>query len=358
MPLNEAGGGYYFGIDYSREQHRFLRSIAEKVPESLRALKASVLPLFKAAEKDRQKRRYMSDGVWVIKDAEKPEPDWVAIWDWAQDWRLVKPGDVPWLKTDTARNIALSMCVDPAYRRHPYGQSIDWHSSANVFGLATLARVVLNTLETWARTAHRSDPSDPSDPMWTIPEFDEPHPTINLGDIEEFAEMIRRTLNVPPNEPKDMIRLPSDGEHPPYAAPLFTYTFRVDGWNMLEEKRGEAQERITKELAEQLLQRLEVQERIAAMVGLEKQPRVVQEEHFDWLASYQVGKESKYQIAKAIAERSASYRAATTRDQKAALLRSEEKKVAKGIASAAELVIGPDWKSWLVPGQPGRPKQA
>jgi hypothetical protein len=367
MPLDETGGDYYFGLDYSREQHLFLRCIAEKVPESLRALKASVLPVFKDAEKDREKRRYIKYGVRVIKDTGKPEPDWVAIWDWARDWRLVKPGDVPWLKTRPAESIAWYMWGDPAYRRHPtWPPGIDWHSSANVFGLATLARVVMRTLETWAGTAGLSDPDDKSPLMWTIPEPDEPQPAINWGEIEVFMEAHKALLELSPDETQDIMRLPSKGEDPPYAAPLFTYTFKLNGWDMLGESRGEAHERLTREFAEQLLKKLKDHERIASMVGLAKHPRVIKEEHFDWLALYQVGEKPKYQIAKEIAEaeaeQSAEYQNAKTPKEKAAMLhprvKSADKMVALGIADAAELVIGSDWRSWLVPGKPGRRKRA
>jgi hypothetical protein len=72
-------------------------------------------------------------------------------------------------------------------------------------------------------------------------------------------------------------------------------------------------------------------------MGIQDAPKVTALEHFDWLVKYKIREIPYGQIAKG--------------DQN----KPEQQSVADGVKSAAELVIGPEYKEWLRPGKPGRP---
>lgn len=362
MP-DKIDGDFYFGIDHTRHQYDFLRSIEKEVPQSLEHLKDSVLPSFIADEVEREKGRKLVEGVWCVPD--KSEAFWSAMWEWAEKWHLVTPSDVPMLKSRSVKHVAERMIADAAYRKLPAG--MDWNSSATVFALATLAPVVFHTLTAWAKNHPVSELT------WTIPAPIEPT-QVDLGEIEPFIERYRGLLAQIPTAETEWLFLARDKDDEAFCPPVFDYNFKVKGWDPLREKHDAAKERILRELTQQLIQKLTDHKRIATMMGMEKHSRVYNKGHFDWLALHQVGEKSMYAIAKDRAEALPEYQSAKGRRESARerktldvetdkaimanAIAAEEKTVAKGIHSAAELVIGPDWQSWIRGGRAGRRKQA
>jgi hypothetical protein len=74
--------------------------------------------------------------------------------------------------------------------------------------------------------------------------------------------------------------------------------------------------------------------------GAVQLPTVIALEHFDRLVKYQIREMPFGQIAR--------------EDENG----TGQQGIADGVKRAAELVIGPDFKDWLRPGKPGRPRKS
>jgi hypothetical protein len=315
-------GAYYYGGDRSYEQYQFLRSIETEANEALVVLKNTVLPLFAAAK---------------LQGIERPgyEPQtWSAIWTWAKHYGLIEVGDVECLNTPRAMDVARRMDRDYMFRWAPTDiEPFKSDSTAVVFGLSTLLRVVLRTLEAW------SESSDLVELHWWFPA---PDPTIydRIGP-EERARYTRGILEDEHyNEmiQKGLLKTP---DPPPYI-----YTFTVQAWSLRREDRDKATNRILVDLKSQLREQMDRHEGIARLMGLEKRPRTIQPRHFDWLALYQAKGWNRATIARHVKK---SWEAKGTSAEHLT------QTVRQGIRDAAELVVGWSWRSWLRPAKAGRP---
>jgi hypothetical protein len=119
----------------------------------------------------------------------------------------------------------------------------------------------------------------------------------------------------------------------------FKYDFQTAAWDARFETRGQARARILAEVAEQLDAAMDGEEAECEVLGLKRITRKTAPEHFEWLVRYQVLGHSFKRIAKEC-------------------FRTRQA-ITAGVHGAAELLIGPDWKSWLRrSGKPGRsPKE-
>jgi hypothetical protein len=118
------------------------------------------------------------------------------------------------------------------------------------------------------------------------------------------------------------------------------YRFHCQKWDLLQETRAKARERILAEVSSQLEVELDREEKRAAGANLESGIRKVAQEHFDWLVLYQVRAWTYGRIAKIPGSR------------------RDPQTVSDGVKDAAQLVIGPGWEQWLRPGKPGRPRKS
>jgi hypothetical protein len=342
-------GDFAFGRNYWRDQMQFFLSIEKEAPEALKALKKSVLPLYVTARPAQPGGKYPPrprTREWELRITEPwrglcpagyDPGTWPAIWDWAGRVGLVRADELPSLKSEQAKLIACDM--DESYwarcgteRREPFAPA----SPALVFHLRAVARVVLRTLRAWSNT------SDLVELRWSFPE---PDPTVYDGlDPEELAKRSQR----------DPVRDGWEkciwmGYITPLDPPPLVYTFRpVQAWSMRRESRAQAYNRIMREVATQLRELMRQHERGAKYLGFNKHPRKVRREHFDWLALYQVRGWNNAEIARHVKK---SWPAQGT---SAAHL---EQTVRDGIQTAARLVVGPSWRSWLRRGKSGRPKK-
>lgn len=340
-------GSYRFWLDLSRDHFRFFRSIEEQVPKVLMSLKDKVLPLYAATLEG------MPEGAMkVIRDPETGEVAyWSAIWDWAQEYALVEAKDVPTLKD--YRNWGIAHSIDRLiagyediwFRESPFQPD----SSVVLFALNTLERVVGRTLVNWCKS------TDLSKLTWTLPDLAAESSTVyDRDDFESYAEARQLVMEVP------MFRRWVEEGHVfdhevPFDPPPYLYTFKVPAWNMRKEERADAIKRILKDCKKQLQQQMAFHEGVAEAFGLEKHTRIINKKHCDWLAKYQCGKQTKYEIAKEIADRSSKFQVVETSDKNAAIKKQQnanliakaEKMVSKGIANAAKRVIGTAWESWL-----------
>jgi hypothetical protein len=315
-------GAYYYGVDRSYEQYLFLRSIETEVSEALVMLKNTVLPLFAAAKRQ------------GIEGPGYEAQTWSAIWTWANQYSLIEPGDVERLNTPHTMNVARRMDRDYMFRWAPTDiEPFKSDSTAIVFGLSTLIRVVLRTLEAWSAS------SDLVELRWWYPALD---PTIydkisaeelasytcGILEDEQLNEMIQKGLLKTPDPPP------------------FIYTFTVQAWSLRREDRDKATNRILEDLKIQLREQMDRHEDTARLMGLEKCPRIINTRHFDWLALYQVKGWNQATIARHVKK---SWEAkGTSAEHLAQTVRS-------GIKDAAELVVGWSWRSWRRPGKAGRP---
>jgi hypothetical protein len=293
-------------------------------------LKASVLPIWASACGE------------VNTSPELDERVFSAIWDWAGRFHLVEPKDVPTLKKVDPGRVRL---LDHTYFEENNVELVIFRmdefsndSSALVFGLRILSRVVKCTLRTWYKVGTRAEL------RWTFPDPDPVNDEQLEGETpEELALASQDWLTE-----DGLQELKAVHGLLPYLPP-FAYTFKpVHSWRIGDESRADAEERILQDLKKQLRDRMAEHESIARLVGYVKTPRILQSDHFDWLALYQVKGLSKYRVAKTVGASNAT----------PSRVRANEKKVAKGIENAAELVIGPSWRLWLRPGTPGRPKSS
>jgi len=316
-------GYFYFGQDYSREQFCFLRSIETEVPEALKALKESVLSLFVEAK---------NQGIEI---PQRDSTIWFAIWDWAHDWKLAKADEMELLKTPLAVFLFEEMRRDETIRAlAPNVEPFTPDSAAIVFNLPSLAPVVLRTLEVW------SEASDLNNLQWTFPEPVTPA-AVQYG--EEYAEGLDVML-----QDEHLRKLIDDGMIRTPDPPPGHYTLKILAWQLRRETRKEGWDRIMEDLADKLRQAMDQHVIIAEKVGLYQHPQVTQPDQFKWLALFQVKGWNKTEIAEHVKE---------TWPAKGTSVEHLRETVRLGIESAAELVIGPSWKSWLRQGQSGRPRR-
>jgi hypothetical protein len=118
------------------------------------------------------------------------------------------------------------------------------------------------------------------------------------------------------------------------------YHFHCRKWDLLQETRAKARERILAEVSSQLEVELDREEKRAAGANLESGMKKVALDHFEWLVLYQVKSWPFGRIAKGHS---------TRRDSQT---------VSDAVKDAAQLVIGPGWEQWLRPRKPGRPKES
>jgi hypothetical protein len=119
------------------------------------------------------------------------------------------------------------------------------------------------------------------------------------------------------------------------------FDFSVRGWDPLQETRDDCIKRVLKQVRDELETQLDqAQALYEKVVGFQPAPRVKAEEHFDWLARFQILGLPYRQIG---------------------LQATDERRttsVIQGVEEAAELVIGPGWRQWLRPSERGRPPKA
>jgi hypothetical protein len=147
-------------------------------------------------------------------------------------------------------------------------------------------------------------------------------PTLRHWDVNPAA---RAVLEWPPD------KLSGAGKPSP-----FKYDFQTAAWDVRSETRNQARARILAEVADQLDTAMDSEEAECVKVGMAKVGRKAAAEHFEWLVRYQVLGHSFKCIAK--------------------VCHRTRQAITSGAHDAAELLVGPNWKSWLrPPGKPGRP---
>lgn len=349
----ESTGAFAFGLNRSREQLAFLRSIEKEVPEALGALKDSVLPLFANKPLARQVSSkegildlllwvppnvVFDENVWQYPPPPSPEllkipgydsETWCAIWDWAEGFGLVEAGDVSRLKTPQAVAIARHMDANLLFRSFPiFVEPFSTDSSSITFALPVLIRVVLCTLRAWA--------DGRASGKWVFPKKERTY-------FDKLAT--EKQWNMPFHDMKELIDsgLMRRPDPPPYV-----YYFWTRAWNVQRETRSQAQQRISNDLTNQLRQWMDIHEAFAERTGNKELPRKFQSAHFNWLALYQV-KGLGYPEITELAKKTWGRKNITLEDLK--------KTIHSGIRKTAELVIGSSWKSWLRVSKPGRPKK-
>jgi len=220
----------------------------------------------------------------------------VATWSWARKFHLV--GDPPWAG-EQVRNL-------PTFIPSPDVE----------FFFSWVYWAAYGTLQAWSQL---TPPKREEELDWTLPcrdwNFIDWCYESNQAVVESLFESNQSQLAV-------------------------THLFHYTDWHPLRETRAQTKKRILEEVCHQLDKKLDQAETLFCDMGFEKAQRVTALEHFDWLAKYQV---QELPFAK-IARHSGLVR--------------EQKTVAHGVKSAAELVIGPGWQHWLRPGKPGRPRKS
>lgn len=320
----ERDGDYTFGTDRFIEQRHFLLSIQEHACDVLGALKKSVLPIFTQAQAVQGSVVHATPGY-------DPET-WPAIWDWAIRFHLVASSDVPLLKSRKAVAIAGRMDEDAVYRSLPCDtEPFPTGSSSLTFALPTLIRVVLRTLASWANGKRTL--------KWTFPECEA---TIyETQSIENLAQTSKEMLG------DDLVKkMIADGQLATPDPPPFVYDFTTRAWNVRRETRAVAERRILDELKLQLHRWLDRHEEIAMLMNLKKRTRKRKNWHYRCLVLYQVKGFNKAELAREVKE---------TWEAKGTTAENLSQTVRHGIQTAAELIIGPSWQSWLLRGKSGRP---
>jgi hypothetical protein len=126
--------------------------------------------------------------------------------------------------------------------------------------------------------------------------------------------------------------------------------YRTSGWDPEVESESSFRDRAKYAFGVSLDDYISECNRAAESAGLERTPRGLPTEPFDWLVRYQVKGEEQHQIAKIVV--ATGHRGTTDPD----ILESKRKSVAQGVQQAAQWVDGPEWKQWLRRGQRGRPR--
>lgn len=351
-----------WGPDYSYGQHLFLRSIEKQMPRVLDDLREQVLPPFIAArQRIPEAHRTFCDQAPTIGD---DITVWSALWDWAQQYHLIESKDIAALKSwdplcviDLAHLHGLRHVGRPVPDVSPF--TLD--SSALVFGLTTLVSVVKWTLKKWSEDPGRSDRK------WTFPPDSS---ALDDKDNERRDDFLLKMAGVRSWEELELVlsrqalaTLNNTGlkmnmllRPPPY---YYEFT-PVRAWDIGHESRAKAQARILKAVKEQLRQLMDEQELIAERCGFEKRSRSNDDDKFDLLVAYKVEGLANYsQIAKRIYEHrhgrtDKKKESDADRGKREIRLHAIENQVTQAINRAAQLVIGPQWKSWLQDDEAGR----
>ena len=308
-------GNYRPPREYWPEQFRFLFSIQKTVPKVLENLSDSVLPRYNKCKR---------------KGIEEPGYDprtWLAIWDWANKNNLIplQPDNLTLLNslTEMPRIIKMAKTIDKPSQDSNYLEVKEEDSVFIIFGLGTLARVVLCTLKVW------SESFDKIELKWKFPESAPIH-FLMKGDKPV------------PLTGRQQVDVPHD---------YYPNTFKFDGgvWDIREDSRKKVTKSITDDFKVKLKEWLDHNESTANKMGLKKKNRKNTCEHFYWLALFQVEKMSYSDIADHVKK--------TSEDYKDTPIEDLNKTVRDAIRRTAQFVLGPSWRSWLREVKPGRPKK-
>jgi hypothetical protein len=371
----------------------FLLSIERHVPAVLDALRTSVLPVWRAGRRERPSGPELAPATYP------------AIWEWAKGYNLIEAKDLDGLKAVhpvSIRKIGdLCTMLNQATPAESFMEefvlasrgwntddsTLNWlsalspmnlpgmpdpggfrctipqpFSSALVFGMAGLAPVVIRTLEAW------SVGPDLRELRWTFPAGPQLIESVALAAMDaalsdRFPEGFQLIQGAPGRgmdgvlsdlvvvQPRQRLKnfdreSFARGTNLP-GPPTWEYESKVLAWLIHRESRADAKRRILKEFERELDQKMNEHQHIAELTSHYRPGRIINEKHFDWLALFQAGGKTKYEIAKIVAEQDGKTRSKTP-----------EKTVSKGIKTAAEHVIGPQWASWLKRVPPGRPKRS
>jgi hypothetical protein len=317
-------GAYRLTGDYWHEQFQFFRAIQTELNEVLVDLQTSVLPHFIAARNRGGAYPGYADSTWA------------AIWHWAGQFQLVEAKDVQHLADPNARSIAAKMDDDYMFRCDPSAsiEGFERNSSAVVFGLGALNRVVMRTLRVW------------SDTLALPPlEWSYPGKVLTVYDTSSEEQLVQANQELLEGGYLEFLE---SGQVKTPDPPPYYYSIRVRAWNLRRENQAEAISRIEKEFRTVLKEAMNRHEAIADKVSLERHPRKVNTDHYKWLALYQVKGLSYEEVTKLVHPR---------RGDKDISFDDLKKTVYAGIQDAAELVAGPSYKSWLRESKPGHPRK-
>ena len=319
---------------YETAQLHFLKSIEIHAQEALIELKNSVLPLWAASQR-------------IGTGPEGTSRVYQALWNWGASYGLVEPKDLPRLATIDYEGIWFTnelyffMTAEMLHAMAPdFFAGFAPESSAVVFCLTTLSRVVACTLDTWCKTP-------PGDELrWTLPNSPSPFDTI---DDDQFSELTL-TPEILANVWTTWVTFTTKNGETLKLPPPVAYEFApVRSWNLLgKENRRDAERRILAALKVQLHKQLDQHEAFARRSGFEKKGRIIEKKHFDWLALFQVKGYSLPEVTEV---------AQKTWPDKTTHFEDLKKTAFAGIRDAAKLVVGPSYKSWLRPVKLGRPKK-
>jgi hypothetical protein len=138
------------------------------------------------------------------------------------------------------------------------------------------------------------------------------------------------------------LRWTMPGDEPslsPVEVPGCTYVFHCKAWDPESERPGAARKRILKDVWDQLKAKMTEQKQAQVLAGRKKAPRKVDPEQFDRLVLYQVVGWSIGRISKEH------------------LPKCARQTIGNSLKKAAELVIGPAWKTWLRRNSVGPPRR-
>jgi hypothetical protein len=155
-----------------------------------------------------------------------------------------------------------------------------------------------------------------------------PHHRDKALDIDDFLEN--------PTEPLGYYLVLGTFDNIP-THEVYDFSFSCQRRNPLVESRTEARNRILEFFGPFLDDKLTKEEHLIKQLGAKPWPRKFEEEHFEWLAYYQVKGLSFETLGKQV-------------DQ-------FRQTVTEGVRGAAGMMIGEWYKQWLrAPRRPGRPK--
>jgi len=302
-------GKYSLPGDRTPAQREFFFAIQRKAPEVLESLRDKILPSFKISTHDYRPQKGRSS-------LDNPAPRkkgladfYLVVWAWAKEHHLVTGNSV--LSEPRSRKVS---------DRDIESQSkLSNESPEKTFFFSWAWLAILGTLYAWSDDPEKCRKLELELPHWPYP----------IGEGWGLMSVLKGTEGFTIN---DLFVPPFKTiEHLPFR-------FQCPGWNPLQEKRDEARQRILKQLECDLDLRMDQAENLVKLFDFTVAPAKVSTDHFDWLVQFQIQEKTFYRISK---------------DDPA---EPDPQTVSDGVKSAAYLVIGPAWETWLRQPRPGRPK--
>jgi hypothetical protein len=280
--------------DRTPAQQEFFRAIRRKAPWVLQSLNEKLLPRFQRYRTRQAEDKHLFDL-------------YGPAWDWAAAHHIVN-GDRLYPVWETCCGIS---DTDGTARAAAFEGS-----SEETFFFPWAFFAIWGTLKNW-----HDNPKE-ANRDWVLPYW--PYP------IEDASKWLMMKTRDPSFKISDLFSLPKGRQ----------FQFRCPSWNPLRETRAHVRHRIINAVKKEIDVHLDEATKLMELMEAKRVPVRQSREHFDWLVIYQVNCKSYAEIAKHHLDVNEGNRQTVT----------------DGVKSAAEQVVGRDWKRWLRPSPPGRPK--